>query len=543
MNIKKKYMNIKEKKKKVIFNNSDFDLIDYDNIYDSLYIYEINYINYLEKMIYNKKKTLKININKYCPRSNLKCLGLHFQINNYYDINKTYKLTFNGRVLSNHNNLNFRFYDGQKWVTFENKINNKFNKFELNITMTEKFKCEQKLCIINNDLYIDNFKNNDNYIIEINDVQLVDLKKKIDVKKINIFNIYLYNLDYYDWYKNFDFLKKVYHDTYFKISLTEEIPNNESMGENDYLVLGDIRGSSKYNHFKKISSIFKKENIILFQFEHPYIYTHEWWIDTVFNDVGFSIGTFLWHNKKKENYIWTPIRSLAITEYDYKKHIINDLNYNKFIVANPFTHGGSNGKNYSVKLNTNNLLKLNRGKIIRKLLSKNLNIDLYGCKWVKETFPNYYKGEIGIGNGLDYGIVKINKLAEYKFIITIENLFIDGYITEKLSDILLCNRVPIYFGCPNIEIIMPNLFPNGAINGFSFKTFDDLILFINNMTDEEYLKRIEIIKNERDKIFKLFDLKNHISYFIARILDRKKLKVEYNEDIIELHNINNIVQK
>ena len=101
----------------------------------------------------------------------------------------------------------------------------------------------------------------------------------------------------------------------------------------------------------------------------------------------------------------------------------------------------------------------------------------------------------------------------------------------------------IYFGSPNIENIMPNLFPNGAINGFNFDTLDDLIIFIDNMSDEEYFKRINIIKKERDTILQLFNFENHLSYLITKILERKGLKIEYDNNIIELNNINNNFNK
>ena len=62
--------------------------------------------------------------------------------------------------------------------------------------------------------------------------------------------------------------------------------------------------------------------------------------------------------------------------------------------------------------------------------------------------------------------------------LTCENYFVDGYLTEKLNDILFCCRVPIYFGYPNIDIIFPELF-KGAINGFRFNSVDEIVHLIN----------------------------------------------------------------
>ena len=88
---------------------------------------------------------------------------------------------------------------------------------------------------------------------------------------------------------------------------------------------------------------------------------------------------------------------------------------------------------------------------------------------------------------------------------------------------------------------MPNLFSNGVINGFDFDNLDDLIFFINNMSDEEYFKRIENIKKERENILNLFDLNNTLSYLFTKTLKDKGLEIEYDNNIVGLIKINNIL--
>ena len=153
-------------------------------------------------------------------------------------------------------------------------------------------------------------------------------------------------------------------------------------------------------------------------------------------------------------------------------------------------------------------------------------------------YTTNYKGTIGDRYKCDFGLSKINKLSEYKFIIICENLFIDGYITEKLSDVLLCNSVPIYFGGPNIQKILHRLFDQGVINGFDFDTLGDLIDKINNMSDEEYFNRIDTIKNERNNIFELCNFKNHISYIFTKLLKNKGIDIEYSENNMKIHEFN-----
>ena len=67
--------------------------------------------------------------------------------------------------------------------------------------------------------------------------------------------------------------------------------------------------------------------------------------------------------------------------------------------------------------------------------------------WVKE-------------NGIDVDIMgrgyrsfekKSDGLARYRFSVVIENSREENYFTEKLLDAILCNTIPIYWGCPNIS--------------------------------------------------------------------------------------------
>ena len=45
---------------------------------------------------------------------------------------------------------------------------------------------------------------------------------------------------------------------------------------------------------------------------------------------------------------------------------------------------------------------------------------------------------------------KADGLAPFRFSVIIENVRERNYFTEKLVDAILCETVPIYWGCPNI---------------------------------------------------------------------------------------------
>ena len=56
-----------------------------------------------------------------------------------------------------------------------------------------------------------------------------------------------------------------------------------------------------------------------------------------------------------------------------------------------------------------------------------------------------------LGRGYAPFDAKSDGLAHYRFSVVIENAREPHYFTEKLVDSVLCETVPIYWGCPNIE--------------------------------------------------------------------------------------------
>jgi hypothetical protein len=116
-----------------------------------------------------------------------------------------------------------------------------------------------------------------------------------------------------------------------------------------------------------------------------------------------------------------------------------------------------------------NLLRLNRLKLLAKILS-----------------PHYpsYKGEVKS---------KKETLQNYKFAICYENANgFPGYITEKIFDCFFGGCVPIYLGADNIKNHIPE---NCFIDKRDFKTYDDLYKYIKNMHEAEYLSYASAINN------------------------------------------------
>ena len=181
----------------------------------------------------------------------------------------------------------------------------------------------------------------------------------------------------------------------------------------------------------------------------------------------------------------------------------NIKNKNKFctmIVANKF-------KSHPLELYTE------RVKAIRWFEQNHLeDFDLYGIGWDRY----YFKGMLSGLNRFDAlrkllkpkypsyrGTVKLKRdvLQKYKFAICYENARdIPGYITEKIFDCFFAGCVPVYWGAPNVTDHIPE---DTFIDRRDFKSYEELYIYLKNMSDKEYLDYLNAIRNfiKSDKIY------------------------------------------
>ncbi len=89
-----------------------------------------------------------------------------------------------------------------------------------------------------------------------------------------------------------------------------------------------------------------------------------------------------------------------------------------------------------------------------------------------------------IGRGYKPFDLKSEGLAPYRFSVVIENVREENYFTEKLIDAILCETVPIYLGCPNINRFMNT---DGMI---TCETTDDLRNAVLSASDDLYQEKL-----------------------------------------------------
>jgi len=84
-----------------------------------------------------------------------------------------------------------------------------------------------------------------------------------------------------------------------------------------------------------------------------------------------------------------------------------------------------------------------RTEFALQILNTDLDIDIYGNGWEKANILDQrIKGSLKN---------KKDGLQDYEFSIAIENCIEENYFTEKITDCVLTDTTPIYFGCPNIH--------------------------------------------------------------------------------------------
>ncbi|MBR9842457.1 MAG: hypothetical protein GYB25_04810 [Rhodobacteraceae bacterium] len=88
---------------------------------------------------------------------------------------------------------------------------------------------------------------------------------------------------------------------------------------------------------------------------------------------------------------------------------------------------------------------------------------------------------------------KSDGLAPYRFSVVIENVREPNYFTEKLVDAILCETVPIYWGCPNIDRFLDT---GGMILCETAQEVQDAI---RSADAAEYERRLPALRGIKDK--------------------------------------------
>ncbi|MDK3017459.1 glycosyltransferase family 10 fucosyltransferase [Pseudodonghicola flavimaris] len=113
-------------------------------------------------------------------------------------------------------------------------------------------------------------------------------------------------------------------------------------------------------------------------------------------------------------------------------------------------------------------------------------------EWARDTGQ-----EIEVmGRGYTPFEAKAEGLAPFRYSIVIENTRETNYFSEKLLDAVLCNTVPIYWGCPNLDRFMV---PEGIIQCQSAAELQAAVAAMSVADFEARLPQLRRLQGELEK--------------------------------------------
>jgi hypothetical protein len=143
--------------------------------------------------------------------------------------------------------------------------------------------------------------------------------------------------------------------------------------------------------------------------------------------------------------------------------------------------------------------------IVRMLLPRQLFHWL--ARFAQRDLISVFRGELR-------PLEKFDVIKKYNFYYCYENTIgINGYVSEKIFDCLYSGVVPIYWGAPNVQDLIPY---KCYIDGERFKREEDTYEFIKNMRYETYASYLEQARIFlRSSEMERFTVKNSINCVLA----------------------------
>jgi Glycosyltransferase family 10 (fucosyltransferase) C-term len=110
---------------------------------------------------------------------------------------------------------------------------------------------------------------------------------------------------------------------------------------------------------------------------------------------------------------------------------------------------------------------------------------------------------------------KAEGLAPYRYSVVIENVREKNYFSEKLVDAVLCNTVPIYWGCPNLDRFVDT---SGIIQ---CQSEADIRAAIETMSEADFTARLPQIQAIQPVLAKYTDLNKRAAEAVQASLQSK----------------------
>lgn len=130
-------------------------------------------------------------------------------------------------------------------------------------------------------------------------------------------------------------------------------------------------------------------------------------------------------------------------------------------------------------------------------LSSRQGIDLFGRGWEKwwsrqSLWLTYWRHRRAIVSSYRGSCLsKWDTLSNYRFSLCFENMPMQGYITEKLFDCFYAGTVPIYWGAPDIDQLVPS---EAYVDMRQFPNYNDMLDHIQAMSNADWQSKRDVAR-------------------------------------------------
>jgi alpha(1,3/1,4) fucosyltransferase len=204
----------------------------------------------------------------------------------------------------------------------------------------------------------------------------------------------------------------------------------------------------------------------------PRLTTHfeEVFLHNIVGD-GYSLKGVLRERLRKLN--WPQPYGDVLNEYWNRDQRLNKL----VVIAGNHNPGRRKPELYSERI-----------KAIAALSDCN-GVDLFGRGWERwwsrqSFWWPYWRYRRGIMSSYRGSCAsKWETLSKYRFSLCFENMPMSGYLTEKLFDCFYAGTVPVYWGAPDIETLVPL---GAFVDMRKFSNYQEMLDQLLAMSDEEW---------------------------------------------------------
>ena len=144
------------------------------------------------------------------------------------------------------------------------------------------------------------------------------------------------------------------------------------------------------------------------------------------------------------------------------------------------------------------------GQQLRTSFAKDYSVEVYG----RQNFHNVpnYRGPVPHDN-------RFNVYSQYKYVLGIENNSEPNYASEKVWEPLLCESLPFYWGCPNLEdYIDPRAFVRLPMEN----PIEAAAIVQQAILEDWWSQRIDVIREEKKKIMNIYGFFPNLQRAITR---------------------------